>query len=144
MSRSFVALNLAEKVQTFFLCLRTYFGMALDTQFKSVLRAPCFHFSAFASLDPSGVEVAACWLASNEPTDPPIPWPKYSNARLFSSIYKIISHFQNATEIQSIRHFEAVCFVILMTIFGCMSFHLIRVMNEQKRWHMCNVFRMSS
>lgn len=52
-------IEFGRKNSNIFLCLRTYFGMALDTQFKSVLRAPCFHFSAFASLDPSGVEVAA-------------------------------------------------------------------------------------
>lgn len=66
-----------------------YFGMALDTQFKSVFRAPCFHFSAFASLDAGAGELAKA-RPSNDPTEPPIPWPRYSKARLFSSIYKAI------------------------------------------------------
>lgn len=56
----------------------------MDTQFKSVFLAPCFHFSALTSFDAIAGELAEL---SNELTDPLMPWPKYSSARLFSSIY---------------------------------------------------------
>lgn len=65
---------------------KSYFGKAFETQFKRVFLAPCFHFSAFISFEPTADGVAAAAL-SREPTEPLIPWPKYSSARLFSSIY---------------------------------------------------------
>lgn len=74
-------LSSLERIKFYNIIEKTHRGNAFVTHWSNVFRAPCRHFSAFAS-----VGVVETPALSNELSEPPRPCPKYSNARLFSSI----------------------------------------------------------